>query len=152
MKLNNTSQRRVLLEELRKVDTHPTADELYLMVRKRLPKISLGTVYRNLEMLSSAGEVAKLEITGKQKRFDGRAGWHHHLRCSDCDAVEDLHREDLSALDEILGGLIDGKHIRGCAIEFTGLCKKCAAKAYKKEAAKKEMEGEEYGQHQGKQN
>ncbi|MBW2706713.1 MAG: transcriptional repressor, partial [Deltaproteobacteria bacterium] len=47
-----TRQRQVILEELRKVDTHPSADEVYEMVRKRLPRISLGTVYRNLEILS----------------------------------------------------------------------------------------------------
>ncbi|OGV49043.1 MAG: hypothetical protein A2X49_14410 [Lentisphaerae bacterium GWF2_52_8] len=145
MKLNNTSQRRVLLEELRKVDTHPTADELYMMVRKRLPKISLGTVYRNLEMLSTAGEVAKIEMTGKQKRFDGRAGWHHHLRCLDCDAVEDLHLPKLSELDGILGTLIDGELIRGCAIEFTGLCKKCAIEKIQEDNGKQELEGEKNG-------
>ena len=52
-----TRQRMIILEELRKVDTHPSADEVYEMVRKRLPRISLGTVYRNLEILSKTGEI-----------------------------------------------------------------------------------------------
>jgi Fur family ferric uptake transcriptional regulator len=56
-----TRQRRVILEELRKVNTHPSADEIYEIVRKRLPRISLGTVYRNLEILSESGDIQKLE-------------------------------------------------------------------------------------------
>ena len=55
--LRMTRQRRVILEELCKVDTHPSADEVYVMVRKRLPRISLGTVYRNLEILTQSGEI-----------------------------------------------------------------------------------------------
>ncbi|HKI82610.1 MAG TPA: transcriptional repressor, partial [Pseudodesulfovibrio sp.] len=55
-----SKQRKVILEELRKVKSHPTADEVYDMVRKIIPRISLGTVYRNLEFLSSKGLVLKL--------------------------------------------------------------------------------------------
>ena len=56
-----TRQRMVILEELRKVKTHPTADELYAMVRTRMPRISLGTVYRNLDFLTESKEILKLE-------------------------------------------------------------------------------------------
>ncbi len=59
-----TRQRMVILEELKKVRTHPTADELYAMVRARLPRISLGTVYRNLDFLAETGEILKLEAAG----------------------------------------------------------------------------------------
>ena len=59
-----TRQRMVILDELRKVSSHPTADEVYEMVRKNLPRISLGTVYRNLEILSVMGLISKLEIDG----------------------------------------------------------------------------------------
>lgn len=52
-----TRQRAVILEELRKTATHPTADELYSIVRRRLPRISLGTVYRNLDFLADSGEI-----------------------------------------------------------------------------------------------
>ena len=57
-----TNQRQVILEELRKVKTHPTAGELYDMVRVRLPRIGLGTVYRNLELLSSSGIIKKPRV------------------------------------------------------------------------------------------
>ena len=69
--LRMTRQRRVILEELRKVKTHPSADEIYEIVRKRLPRISLGTVYRNLEILSESGDIQKLEPGCSLKRFDG---------------------------------------------------------------------------------
>ncbi|MGC8659306.1 MAG: Fur family transcriptional regulator, partial [Desulfomonilaceae bacterium] len=55
--IRQTSQRRIILEELAKLKTHPTANEVYEVVRKRLPKISLGTVYRNLELLSESGSI-----------------------------------------------------------------------------------------------
>ena len=84
-----TRQRNVILEELRKVDTHPSADEVYDMVRRRLPRISLGTVYRNLEILSQNGRIQKLEIGGTQKRFDGNPANHYHLRCIHCDRLAD---------------------------------------------------------------
>jgi Fur family transcriptional regulator, ferric uptake regulator len=82
-----TSQRRIILEELRKTKTHPTADELYVVARKRLPKISLGTVYRNLDQLAESGEILKLEMCGCQKRFDGNTHEHFHARCQGCGRV-----------------------------------------------------------------
>jgi Fur family ferric uptake transcriptional regulator len=66
-----TRQRKVILEEIRKTDSHPTADELYQRVRQRLPHVSLGTIYRNLETLAASGLIQKLEMGGSQKRFDG---------------------------------------------------------------------------------
>jgi Fur family ferric uptake transcriptional regulator len=80
-----TRQRRVILEELRKVDTHPSADEVYEMVRKRLPRISLGTIYRNLEILSETGEIQRLETGSHLKRFDGRAD--DHITSAACAAI-----------------------------------------------------------------
>jgi Fur family ferric uptake transcriptional regulator len=73
-----TSQRQVILEELQKVTSHPTANEVFDMVRKRLPRIGLGTVYRNLDLLSEMGIIKKLEVGGEQKRFDGDTSPHYH--------------------------------------------------------------------------
>ena len=63
-KTRMTNQRRIILEELRKVDTHPTVDELYTIVKARMPHISLGTVYRNLDLLAEMGEVLKIDSAG----------------------------------------------------------------------------------------
>jgi len=65
-----TTQRQIILEELAKVTSHPTANEVYDMVRKRLPRIGLGTVYRNLELMADSGVILKIEVGGTQKRFD----------------------------------------------------------------------------------
>ena len=92
MKLSNTSQRRVIMEELRKLKCHPTADELYCIVKQRMPKISLATVYRNLGLLADAGEIRRIELAGRQNRYDGDTSIHYHLRCRKCGAVEDCIR------------------------------------------------------------
>ena len=88
--MRKTKQREVILEELMKLRAHPSADELYERVKKRLPRISLGTVYRNLEMLSREGIIHRLETAGSQKRFDGETGDHQHIRCVRCGRIDDL--------------------------------------------------------------
>ncbi|MBV5345337.1 MAG: transcriptional repressor, partial [Rhodoferax sp.] len=85
-----TTQRQVILEELFKVTSHPTANEVYDMVRKRLPRIGLGTVYRNLELMSETGLILKLEVGGTQKRFDAVVTPHYHVRCIQCGKVNDV--------------------------------------------------------------
>ena len=84
-----TQQRKVILEELKKTNSHPGADEIYERVRKRLPQISLGTVYRNLEILSELGEIQNLELGGGLKRFDSNPKKHYHIRCIRCGRVDD---------------------------------------------------------------
>ena len=122
--LRMTRQRRVILEELCKVDTHPSADEVYTMVRKRLPRISLGTVYRNLEILSENGEIQKLELGCTLKRFDGTTENHYHIRCIRCDRVVDAPVDFDATIDHELKGATDFKII-GHKLEFIGICPEC---------------------------
>ena len=126
--LRMTRQRRVILEELRKVNTHPSADEIYEIVRKRLPRISLGTVYRNLEILSDSGDIQKLETGCSLKRFDGNLSEHCHIRCVRCDRIADAPmlpelEIDLERLDST-----DFKII-GHRLEFLGVCSICSDKS-----------------------
>lgn len=123
-----TEQRKVILAELRSTESHPTADELYKRVRKRLPRISLGTVYRNLETLADKGTIRKLEVSGTQKRFDGRIDHHYHLRCSRCSRVEDAHIEPIAEIGELKGKL-KGYTITDYRLEFVGLCPACRKEA-----------------------
>ena len=125
MRLSNTNQRRVIIEELRKLKSHPTADELYEVVRRRLPTISLGTVYRNLEVLSDCGEILKLEFAGKQRRFDGDIRRHCHLRCLACGAVEDINVHGIEIIERELDKFVGGR-IRSARMEFSGYCHLCA--------------------------
>ena len=119
-----TRQRQVILDELRNLASHPSAAELYEIVRRRLPKISLGTVYRNLDQLVEAGEILKLEIAGSQARFDGNVSEHHHVRCVQCGRVADIHN---LPVEPVSCGITthDNYEILGYHLEFTGLCPEC---------------------------
>jgi Fe2+ or Zn2+ uptake regulation protein len=120
-----TRQRKVILEELRKVTSHPTADLLHQMVRRRLPKISIATVYRNLEILSEEGLVLKMDVAGTQRRFDGNPQNHYHIRCSVCGKVDDVHMDLAASLEENARKCC-GYRILSHIVEFTGICPECA--------------------------
>jgi len=122
-----TRQRKVILEELRKVNTHPSADEVYEMVRKRLPRISLGTVYRNLEILSESGDIQKLEPGCNLKRFDGNPSEHSHIRCIRCDRIADVPMVPGFEIDLEKVKATDFE-ITGHRLEFLGVCPQCAGK------------------------
>ena len=83
-----------------------TADEVYSRVRRRLPNISLGTVYRNLDVLSQAGFVRKLCLGGGQRRYDGRLGRHYHVRCAGCGVISDIPAERFGDGAVVLEGLV----------------------------------------------
>ena len=117
----------IILEELRRHNNHPSADELYARVRHRLPRISLGTVYRNLEVLSQLGEIQKLELSGSLKRYDGIRNRHYHIRCVQCDRVEDAPIAPLNQIENELYGTTVYEII-GHNLEFTGLCPDCTKK------------------------
>ncbi len=122
-----TRQRRVILEELRKMDSHPSADELYVSVRKHLPRISLGTVYRNLEVLSGMGKIQKLETGGSLKRFDWNPKKHYHIRCVACGRIDDAPIAPLNRIENDLYGSTVFT-ITGHRLEFTGFCPACSKK------------------------
>ena len=126
-----TRQRKVILEELKKVKTHPSADEVYEIVRRRLPRISLGTVYRNLEILSQLGEIQRLELGGSLKRFDGNPKNHYHIRCLRCDCVDDVMVGPLNNIENKICELTDYEVI-GHRLEFLGFCRRCSGKDFSK--------------------
>ncbi len=123
-----TKQRQVILEELRMMHTHPTADELYERVRDRLPRISLGTVYRNLEKLAASGMIRRLEKTGSQMRFDGDLHDHQHIRCILCGRIEDIEAEpEPTHCDyKLVAGT--GFRLIERRVEYVGVCPACEAK------------------------
>ncbi|MCL1979987.1 MAG: transcriptional repressor [Proteobacteria bacterium] len=119
-----TTQRQIIFEELSKVKTHPTASELYDMVRKRLPRIGLGTVYRNLELMAEQGMILKIEVGGTQKRFDAITDSHYHIRCSVCGKVDDIN---VPVIHELVAQAAESSSylIRGHHVEFSGVCGGC---------------------------
>lgn len=123
-KLRMTTQRQVIMEVLKSVKTHPTAGELCTMVRRRLPRISLGTVYRNLDILSRAGMLQKIDVAGQEMRFDGNTMNHYHLRCMDCGRVFDVDMDLLRDLEERVAQE-SGFEVIGHRLEFLGRCRAC---------------------------
>lgn len=123
-KFRMTHQREVILEEIRKISTHPTADEIYETVRKRLPRISLGTVYRNLEILSTCGLIQKIGPVSSQMRFDGNTENHYHIRCNYCGRVEDAPAKSVDNIENAVRKISDYSII-GHRLEFVGICPKC---------------------------
>jgi Fe2+ or Zn2+ uptake regulation protein/predicted transcriptional regulator len=134
--LRMTHQREVILDELGKCKNHPTADGLYERVKKRLPRISLATVYRNLEILSEAGMIKKLEISGRQKRFDWDLEQHDHIFCVQCRRVDNIELERDQKLS-LPPGHDQGYQIAGCRVEFFGVCPQCQKKNARKLNKKK---------------
>jgi Fur family ferric uptake transcriptional regulator len=122
--LRMTRPRKVVLRVLRGLRSHPTADELYVKVRRRLPNVSLATVYRNLDVLSRAGLVRTLELGGGQRRYDGVCGNHDHVRCARCGRVADVDIGSHARLDAAARSA-SAFEILGHRLEFVGLCPRC---------------------------
>jgi Fur family ferric uptake transcriptional regulator len=119
-----TEQRRVILEELKQLYSHPTAEELHRIVRRRLPRISLATVYRNLEILCDGGLAQKIDTAGAQRRFDGNTLNHYHVRCTTCGRVEDLPLRPLPMIEETARTLC-GYEVVSHRVEIIGICPDC---------------------------
>jgi Fur family ferric uptake transcriptional regulator len=125
-----TKQKRVVLEELSKVKNHPTAYDVYEMVKSRLPRISLGTVYRNLDQLSSGGQIRRLDMGQSQRRFDAVVDDHLHIRCISCGKVDDVPLNPAMSTITIkdMVSSQSGYDVLGCEMDFQGICPKCKKK------------------------
>jgi Fur family ferric uptake transcriptional regulator len=121
----------MILEEVKKVHTHPTADEIYEMVRERIPRISMGTVYRNLDVLAKSGLLQKID-PGQghpQMRFDANTSEHYHITCMGCGRIEDVPMDSPdNAIDDLTKALLKVTEYRiaGHNLDFYGLCPSCA--------------------------
>ena len=103
---------------------HPTADMIYTDIKEEFPNISLGTVYRNLNLLSELGEIQKLACTDGKDHFDWNTTPHYHFICKRCGAVLDLpmspHEELECQAQKALGGVIDSH-----TVYFYCFCMSC---------------------------
>ena len=120
-----TQQRRVVLAHLQRTTRHPTADELFASVRNELPSISLGTVYRNLDVLCEQGHA--IAIDGPtHRRYDGNTDAHYHVRCVRCGRVDDVHIPPRTALEK-RAAAASSYRIVSHHVEFKGVCPECLA-------------------------
>ena len=137
--LRKTEPRRIILDEIKNLTSHPTADEIYDLVRKRIPRVSLGTIYRNLEILSREGLIQKLDIGGTQRRFDGCTDNHYHFRCISCGQVVDLTTKPLKEIEFTISKLSPCQ-IHGHRLELIGLCMTCNPHQQNKPLTEMQME------------
>ncbi len=105
---------------------HPTAETVYLNIRREFPNISLGTVYRNLNLLAEIGEIQKLSPGIGPDRFDGNPAPHYHFICRHCGCVMDLTVSGLDHINILAGQDFDGE-IEGHITYFYGTCPSCKA-------------------------
>lgn len=122
--LKHSKQRDSIKELLMSRKDHPTADMVYTDIRKIYPNISLGTVYRNLSLLSEIGEIKKLATGEGADHYDADTTPHNHFICRCCGSVLDLDMEDVGFIMEKAGEHFDGK-IDSYSVNFYGTCEKC---------------------------
>ena len=114
----------MIKEFLKTRKDHPTADTVYMNVRKTYPSISLGTVYRNLQLLSDIGEIQKVNVGDGIEHFDADIREHYHFICRRCGAVLDLDVRKMRSLIPDASEFFRGK-IEGQATYFYGYCPDC---------------------------
>ena len=124
LKLRMTRQRLVILQGLQVHGSHPAADEVYTLVRKKLPKISLGTVYRNLDILSRGGLIKRISLGDGQSHYDGRIDQHYHIRCVECGKISDVSADEFGDLDAAAKSACEFE-ILNHQLQFEGVCKNC---------------------------
>lgn len=134
MSLKYSRQRESIKKNLLQRRDHPTADMVYEDIRKIYPNVSLGTVYRNLSLLSEIGELRRLSAVSGADRFDARVEPHNHFTCTACGCVIDIADGTPDAMIEEAGRSFEGR-IDGCSIMFYGICPQCKAGNHFDEAA-----------------
>lgn len=120
-----TAQRRVMLEVLVGRDDHPTVDQLYGAIAKRLPDVSRATVYRSLEKLEELGLLRRVEHPGSAVRLDGNVKPHHHFLCLRCGAIEDLPVESVRGHEKLVFVPTDHQDAEEISLTVRGICKRC---------------------------
>lgn len=118
-------QRELILKYVKNFPVHPTADEVYTELKKDNPELSLGTVYRNLNLLSELGVLRKIHIDNAKERYDARTDKHSHLLCTVCNRVFDITDEAPDGIEERIyekyGYIVDD-----VSLNLKGKCAECA--------------------------
>jgi len=120
-----TKQKQVILEELKKIYFHPSAEELYKIVKKRIDNISLSTIYRNLEVLSQSGLVKPITFSNDEGRFDGHMHEHYHIKCMVCGKIDDMALMIPDKHSEFFTKSSPLYKLTAMKIEFYGICPDC---------------------------
>ena len=120
----HSKQREMIVNLVKRTKSHPSAEWVYTEVKKKVPNISLGTVYRNLKLLQSRGEVAEISCEGDEFRFDGNTGLHYHITCQKCGKISDVDGYIIKGVENKVSSLT-GYQITTHCIGFKGVCPEC---------------------------
>ena len=116
----NTIQKDIILTALREQPCHPTASELYEVIRERYPSISRSTVFRVLAAQADAGEILRLHLDGESDRYDGTTGKHSHICCKKCGRVADVSWMEPGIPEDTAG-----YQVTDVSLHYSGLCPDC---------------------------
>ncbi len=119
-----SKQRKLIYDAVKENYTHPTADAIYNELKERLPSLSLGTVYRNLNQLAESGVILRLHLGEGADHYDCQTVDHYHMRCTNCGELIDIMVPHFSEIDERIERLT-GNRISGHQIVFEGVCERC---------------------------
>ena len=122
----NSVKREAILDILRATHEHPSADAVYQRLKPDVPDLSLGTVYRNINMFKNEGTVVSVGVVRGQERLDARTENHAHFICNRCGHVADIEGlDEKTDLDSLARELVDGE-VEGHRITVFGLCGACS--------------------------
>lgn len=107
--MNYSKQREEILNYIKFTKSHPTAEMVYKEVKKRYPNISLGTVYRNLELLTKIGDIKRIEVKGSKDRFDADLSNHIHAICENCGMIYDVNVSDFEKVYDEIENFLNAK-------------------------------------------
>ena len=119
--MRNTKQRKLVLDIINNSYSHPTAEDVYMKCKKVVPNISLGTVYRNLNLLVELNQIIRLRFDNDVDRFD-KCLDHAHFHCAKCSKIEDIYE----SID--IANLIGNNKVIDCKIILEGICSDCLKK------------------------
>jgi Fur family peroxide stress response transcriptional regulator len=125
--MRHSRQRDAIYNYLKDRKDHPTAEAVYLGVKESCPKLSLGTVYRNLMLLRDSGSVRTVDVGDGAVHFDPDTSAHSHFICTECGRVEDIPAEGIARITKAASACFTGR-IEGCNCYFYGICQSCLSK------------------------
>lgn len=127
-----SKQRELIIENLRKRKDHPTAEKLFIDLKKEMPELGIATVYRNLTELCDEGIIIKVKSKTGPDRYDGNTKSHIHFECKECRKIVDIYlkEEQKEEIDKITRQLVDEEKFKfeNSAIYLEGICQKCKEK------------------------
>ena len=132
--MNYSRQRESIKEFLSTRKDHPTADTIYMNIRKQFPNISLGTIYRNLNLLSDIGEITRLTTGDGCDHYDFNTAPHNHFVCTRCHSVLDLEMDSIDDIIDVARKNFSGRIDRHCTY-FYGICADCIEEIEESEEA-----------------